>query len=116
MRSPNLALSQPLSILGRLAAIVGAVENFLERRKLARQLSELDDHLLRDIGVTRQDVESALAGSYAYDPSVELARRAHQARIGRRELAAEQRNWAHLAAEVEAYPTPVALKAAQRAA
>lgn len=43
------------------------------RREIVH-LSELDDHVLRDIGLTHGDVDAALSQPLAYDPSAELQR------------------------------------------
>jgi uncharacterized protein YjiS (DUF1127 family) len=45
------------------------------RRRLA-DLSEFDDHMLADLGLTRDDVRLALDLPFAHDPSLELQRRA----------------------------------------
>src|SRR5918998_704415 len=46
--------ARSLPLLGRAAR---AVHRWLERRRQLRALSELDDHLLRDIGLSREDAE-----------------------------------------------------------
>lgn len=45
------------------------------RRKLTR-LTELDDHLLADIGLTREDVRLALDLPFSHEPVQELQKRA----------------------------------------
>jgi uncharacterized protein YjiS (DUF1127 family) len=40
-----------------LAAALAVMLRLIERRRQRLQLSELDDHLLRDVGLTRRDVE-----------------------------------------------------------
>ena len=42
---------------------------------MLRSVEELDDYLLRDIGLTRSAVESVLDLPLVYDPVVELHRR-----------------------------------------
>ena len=49
-----------------------------------RSLSRLDDHLLRDIGLTRSDVTSALSSRAGEDPSVRLAATRSDRRAARR--------------------------------
>jgi uncharacterized protein YjiS (DUF1127 family) len=50
------------------------VKNWLKRRML-RQVQDLDDYILRDIGLSREDVNQALDLPLAYDPILELERR-----------------------------------------
>ena len=59
-----------------------AVINFVDQRRTMRLL-DLDDHMLRDIGLTRSDVTSAI---YAGDgpASQHLARRAEERRSAKR--------------------------------
>jgi uncharacterized protein YjiS (DUF1127 family) len=45
------------------------------RRRMLRSVENLDDYLLRDIGLTRSVVESVLDLPLVYDPVVELHRR-----------------------------------------
>jgi uncharacterized protein YjiS (DUF1127 family) len=44
----------------RAIAVLDAVFEYSERRRQRRQLAALDDRLLRDIGLSRADVERAL--------------------------------------------------------
>jgi uncharacterized protein YjiS (DUF1127 family) len=63
LASPALALKG--GALQRL--ITEAVQSFshgTERRRQLRALAELDDHLLRDIGVCREDVRRACSRSF----------------------------------------------------
>jgi uncharacterized protein YjiS (DUF1127 family) len=48
------------------------------RRRAASKLSELDDHLLADIGLSREDVRAALDLPFAHDVSHELQFRAYR--------------------------------------
>ena len=75
----SLAASLPRAF-ARLRDLVAWVTATRERRRIIGQLSGLDDHMLRDIGVTRQDVLSVLAEPIFQDPSVKLAERAREAR------------------------------------
>lgn len=53
-------------------------------RRTARQLLELDDYMLRDIGITRGDVHAALSSPTPTDPTVRLRILAVERRAGRR--------------------------------
>jgi uncharacterized protein YjiS (DUF1127 family) len=65
----------PAGLIAELLHDVGAaIHSWNSRRKLAR-LSELDDRLLADVGVTRDDVDWALQLPFSVDPSLELQRR-----------------------------------------
>jgi uncharacterized protein YjiS (DUF1127 family) len=57
----------PPSSGGFFRAIVNsayAVLDFLERRAAVKTLHELDDRALRDIGITRSQIEDAVGGSF----------------------------------------------------
>jgi uncharacterized protein YjiS (DUF1127 family) len=63
------------------AGLVHAVLQFAERtirswrnRRSVAQLSEFDDHMLADLGLTRGDVSAALSQPFSQDPSAELKR------------------------------------------
>lgn len=62
-----------LSRAGR--AIRSVFHAWNSRRKLVRLL-DLDDHMLADVGVTREDVKWALDLPFSHDPGLELQRRA----------------------------------------
>jgi uncharacterized protein YjiS (DUF1127 family) len=64
----------PAAVLPALVETVqGAWRAWSNRQKLT-SLSEFDDHLLADIGLTRGDVRVALDLPFAHDPSLELQR------------------------------------------
>ena len=64
---------------GLLAAALrsgqAAFRAWAARRKLTNLL-DLDDHLLADVGVKREDVKWALDLPFSHDPGLELQRRA----------------------------------------
>ena len=63
----------PASSSGFLRALASAADALfgrLERRAAVKTLSELDDRALRDIGITRSQIEDAVGGS----PRSELMR------------------------------------------
>lgn len=60
---------------GFVRSAMTMVRAWKNRRQLA-YLSDLDDHLLADLGLTREDVRSALDLPFAHDPGLELQRRA----------------------------------------
>jgi uncharacterized protein YjiS (DUF1127 family) len=56
---------------------VKAVVRLWSNRRAAMGLVEMDDYLLKDLGLTRSEVEHALrSGNYLSDPSITLARHA----------------------------------------
>ncbi|MBZ8132830.1 DUF1127 domain-containing protein [Afifella sp. IM 167] len=82
--SPNPTLHTPRTddLAARLAALIGPAVTAATRlarairgRRAAYRLAALDDHMLSDIGLTRFDVDSALAMPLASDPNAELIRR-----------------------------------------
>ena len=54
------------------AARVAAVWRAVQNRRAVGRLSEWDDRMLGDIGLTRNDLNSALAGRVTEDPSARL--------------------------------------------
>jgi uncharacterized protein YjiS (DUF1127 family) len=54
------------------------------RRKMLKEVSDLDDHILKDIGLERQELLEALTLPLAYDPFGEVHRRvlANRRRLG----------------------------------
>ncbi|MDJ1160012.1 DUF1127 domain-containing protein [Chelatococcus sp. SYSU_G07232] len=60
------------------------------RNRLAvRNLAEFDDRTLKDIGLTRSDVDGALAEPLFRDPSIALALKVHDQQAAARRLAAD---------------------------
>jgi uncharacterized protein YjiS (DUF1127 family) len=62
------------------AGLRRAFSNWLRRRRL-RRVDDLDDHILWDIGLTRDDLRAALKLPLSVDPVWELNR---QSRLRRR--------------------------------
>lgn len=67
----------------RVTALVRA----LKHRRAVRELAELDDRTLRDMGLTRVEVKGALARPLAVDPSAVLLVRRVEERARARALA-----------------------------
>ncbi len=91
----------PHSTPSRLAVAVSAVARFAarlreagEHRRVVHTLASLDDHMLRDIGLTRFDVDSALVEPALTDGTLVLAERAREARSHGRATAREAQAWA----------------------
>ncbi|MFG1428407.1 DUF1127 domain-containing protein [Roseixanthobacter glucoisosaccharinicivorans] len=66
-----------------LLQVIGLGQNVIramEHRRAVRALGALDEHMLRDIGLTRGDVRDAAAEPLWTDPSVLLVRRAVERR------------------------------------
>lgn len=65
-------------VASMLTALARRVRPLIAAREHRHQLLRLahgDDHLLADIGVTRQDIDTALSVPFWRDPTRELARR-----------------------------------------
>jgi len=59
----SLSPSSPGGFFRALANGAYALFDRLERRSAIKTLSELDDRALRDIGITRSQIEDAVGGS-----------------------------------------------------
>lgn len=59
-REPKSAAVRPAA--GWFAAALAAARRWHERRRTLAQLSELDDYLLRDLGIDPEDLRQARAG------------------------------------------------------
>ena len=55
-----------------------------EHRRCIADLAGLDDHALRDIGLTLQDLRDATAAPLGSDPTAQLAERARERAAARR--------------------------------
>ena len=66
------------AIFSAASAIVRTMGN----RRAARQLSELPDYLLTDMGIRRDDVSEALQVHWSEDPTYRLAVKAARRRRG----------------------------------
>ncbi|WP_454917630.1 DUF1127 domain-containing protein [Xanthobacter sediminis] len=75
---------------GRAKRWVDAAARALERRRVMADLAALDDHMLRDIGITRADVRDAVYGPVGADPTRLLVLRATERRAARRLARREQ--------------------------
>ncbi len=71
----------PAGVLSALVRDISAAFRSWNKRRQLKTLSDLDDHLLCDIGVTKEDVRWALDLPFAYDPGIELQRRALRNRV-----------------------------------
>ena len=97
----SFSLFSPLELLGRAVAGVSALKTLWDRRRLVGHMASFDDHMLRDIGLTRSDLECALADPMLTDPTYRLAIRAREARSNQRAVALEQHRWADLLGAAE---------------
>ncbi|WP_020181218.1 DUF1127 domain-containing protein [Methylopila sp. M107] len=83
----NRAASHGRASLGRLSARLKALAVSLTRRRQVYALSQLDDRMLSDIGVTRAELEEANRWSLWRDPGEHLAEAAEQRRAARQRAA-----------------------------
>lgn len=60
-----------------------AVGEALERRRVMAQLAGLEDHMLKDIGITRADVRDAASEPFGTDPTRLLVLRSTERRAAR---------------------------------
>jgi uncharacterized protein YjiS (DUF1127 family) len=58
----SLGPSSSRGFFAALATAIYALFDRLERRSAIKTLNELDDRALRDIGITRSQIEDAVAG------------------------------------------------------
>lgn len=80
------ATAAPLSarvaaVVTRLGAMFTNWQKAREGRKALFALTQLDDHFLKDIGVTRADVDAALLSQVEADPSLILGERRASAHV-----------------------------------
>lgn len=70
--------------LGAGAKAAGSVGRAMERRRVMTELSQFDDHMLSDIGLTRGDLRDASAAPFFNDPTRVLVLRSTERRAAAR--------------------------------
>ena len=76
------SVPQPFSLRALLRTVARPLSWYIRRREVSR-IANLDDHLLADLGLERQDVRWALEMPLAENAALELERRAMWRRRGR---------------------------------
>ncbi len=79
MRDYALSRAASAEATGGLASFNGLLRNWMTRRAVGR-LDRLDDYLLRDIGVTREEVQWAAGLPLSINAALALEERAAQRR------------------------------------
>jgi uncharacterized protein YjiS (DUF1127 family) len=74
LRTQTLRITEMFSGLRQLAA------HWLKRQRLYR-LQQLDDHMLNDIGLVREEIEASLGQPLSVDPIWDLNQRARTRRV-----------------------------------
>lgn len=82
MRDYALNRALAAEATGSASLLWGLIRNWRARRAVYR-LDRLDDHLLRDIGVTREDLSWAAGLPLSVNAAIELEERAARRRRGR---------------------------------
>ena len=101
MRAPNSSSNPVSAVVGAVVRFAAMVREAGERRRVVHNLASLDDHMLRDIGLTRFDVEAALVEPATTDATLVLADRARELRLHQRALAQEAQAWAGLVPDAD---------------
>lgn len=71
-------------LAGKGAKAAGTIGRAIERRRVLADLAGLDDHMLKDIGVTRTDLRDAAAVPLLRDPTRVLVLRTIERRTAAR--------------------------------
>lgn len=89
VRSKSFASVGAMAGRWLVAGAIGAYRfiTAMSRRRYLVQLGEFDDHMLKDIGLTRADLRDASAGPFWQDPTATLVVRSVERRASRREVA-----------------------------
>ena len=106
MRAANSAPSLFANVASAAIRFVGRLREAGEHRRVVHSLASLDDHMLRDIGLTRFDVDSALVEPAFSDATLVLAERAGSLRHHQRAMAREAQAWAALTPRADARTAP----------
>ncbi len=64
------------SLWAGISAFIGAARRFTKNRMAVRYIAEMDDALLKDIGLTRHDIDRAYMAPISDDPMAELRKAA----------------------------------------
>ena len=75
-------IAHPLQTVRLAFAAVTAVWNSFATRRQVRQMSEMPDYILTDIGIRRDDISNALTAGWREDPTYRLALAAAKRRRG----------------------------------
>lgn len=67
-----------LGVLANLVQLIGGLWRALDHRGEVKALAELDERTLKDIGLSRNDVDGALAEPFYRNPSLILVRAAEE--------------------------------------
>ncbi len=86
MSAPALSSSRLVAALAVLVRFAARVQKAQERRRIVYSLASLDDHMLRDIGLNRCDVDSVMAEPVLTDGTLLLAERVMDGRRHQRAL------------------------------
>ena len=93
MSTTTSRTSRWAAVLGGFGRILNRLEQMRVRRSVVFGLASFDDHLLRDIGLTRADVDAALVEPRTTDATVVLAARAQEHRQHQRAQARDAHLW-----------------------
>ncbi len=94
MSAPNSTLTLMKAAVANVGRFVARVSEAQERRRIVYSLATLDDHMLRDIGLNRCDVDSVLAQPALTDGTLVLAERVRDSRRHQRALSQDSLAWA----------------------
>ena len=75
-------LAHPREVAHLVFAAGQAIARFMMTRRQVRQMSEMPDYILTDIGLKRDDISSALSAGWREDPTYRLALIAAKRRRG----------------------------------
>jgi uncharacterized protein YjiS (DUF1127 family) len=85
----SLATAVASGLIG-LVNLVSKRWSAYRNRRMVTELLDFDDHMLKDIGLVRGDVHSAIASPYPYDASTRLRTLAVERRASIRAAAKER--------------------------
>ena len=77
-RTSVTRIGRQYSLWASINALIGAATRFTKNRMAVRYMAEMDDALLKDIGLTRHDVERAYMAKISEDPIEDLKKAAQK--------------------------------------